>query len=397
MNNTIRKKVCVIMPFRLLSDSRSIKTIKVLNQYCLVDVYYFDYEESDNDFFNENTKLFGLQKPKGLKNFIFRHTLFYNEFNYFAKEVLKRKEKYDYVWAHDLPVLRPALKLKKIIGSKVVYDCHELYIETLNQFFPENSRGIKKLLLDLSLKFMVKFGSIAERRMIKRVDTCVTVGNKVKDYIERTLPITGVLVIYNWPYLQTTNEKVDLRKLLALNQNDKILLYQGVMNQGRGLIEMIQAQKHTNSNIKFVLMGDGPMKSELQKLVIDLNLQDKIIFIDRVNPTVLLQYTRGADAGIVLQDVNKNMSKKLGIANKFFEYMHAGIPFVATDAPENRIVFDKFELCTLVDPKHDINEIADAINDLFENNLEIYKRNAFEASKVYNWDKQEDIIKSIVN
>jgi glycosyltransferase involved in cell wall biosynthesis len=390
------KKVCVIMPFRLLSDSRSIKTIKVLNQYCLVDVYYFDYEESDIDLFNENTMLYGLQQPQGLKSYILRHSLFYNEFNYFAKEVLKHKIKYDYIWAHDLPVLKPAIILKKKLGAKVVYDCHELYIETLNQFFPENSKGLKKILLDLSLKTMVKFGSRAEKRMIKKVDACVTVGNKVKDYLENTLNIRGILVIYNCPYIQTTNEKIDLRALLGLSQNDKILLYQGVMNQGRGLIEMIHAQKFTHSNIKFVLMGDGPMKAELQELAIHLDLQNKIIFINRVSPTVLLQYTRGADAGIVLQEVNKNLSKKLGIANKFFEYMHAGIPFVATDAPENRVVFDKFELCTLVDPKHDINEIADAINGLFEKDIEILKRNAFEASKVYNWDMQEEIIKSIV-
>lgn len=390
------KKVCVIMPFRLLSDSRSIKTINVINKYCFVDVYYFDHEDLDNKLFNENTTLYGLNKPKGLKPYILRHTLFYNEFNYFKKEVVKRGEKYDYIWAHDLPVLKPALMLKKVYGSQVVYDCHEIYVETLNQFFPENAKGLKKLLLDLSLKIMVKSGSIAEKRMIKKVDTCVTVGSKVKDYLEERLRIKGIIVLYNCPYLQTSKEKMDLRALLGISAGEKILLYQGVMNQGRGLIEMIKAQKHTNNNIRLVIMGDGPMKFELQKLVNDLELQNKVLFIDRVGPDVLLNYTRGADAGIVLQEVNKNLSKKLGMANKFFEYMHAGIPFIATDAPENRLIYDKYQVCKLVNPVHDVIEIATAINGLFDDNLEKYKAESQKAILEYNWGKQEELIHSII-
>jgi glycosyltransferase involved in cell wall biosynthesis len=60
-------------------------------------------------------------------------------------------------------------------------------------------------------------------------------------------------------------------------------------------------------------------------------------------------------------------------------------------------VYNEFELCTLVNPKHDINEIANAINGLFENDLELYRKNALAASKIYNWDRQEEIIKSIIN
>lgn len=385
------------MPFRLMSDSRSIKTINVLNKYCEVDVFYFDYEKSDIEYFNTNTYLHGVEQRDGYFPFFLRHSFFYHEFNYFAKEVLKADKRYDYIWAHDLPVLKPALILKNKLGAKVVYDCHEIYNETLNQFFPENARGIKKILFWLTLKFMSIMGSQAERKMAKKVDTCVTVGKLVKEYLEQKLKISNILVLYNCPYLQTSVEKVDFHALLNIPLDCKILLYQGVMNQGRGLKEMVYAQKHTRDNIRFILMGDGPMKGDLEALISELNLQHKIIFINRVNPSILLQYTRGADAGIVLQEVNKNLSKRLGIANKFFEYIHAGIPFIATDAPENRIVYEQFKVCKLVRPEHDVIEIANAINNLFDSELEEYKINALSAAKEYNWDKQEALIQSIIN
>jgi len=391
------KKICVLLNGAIKSDARVIKTITTISRYHKVDLFYLNGNDGDKALFNENVSLISIKYKKSLRTKIISHTNFYNEFVFLASSVLKNKKNYDYVWANDLTCLKPAVIVKKQLGCKLIYDSHEIYVETLNQFFPENSKGIKKILLSLSLKIMVKLGTAAEKKMIKSVDTCITVGICVKDYLENNLKTSGILVIYNCPYLQTSNEQFDLRKLLGLKQNEKILLYQGVMNQGRGLIEMIHSQKFTKSNIKFVLMGDGPMKLELQKLVENLNLQNKIFFIDRVDYNVLLKYTRGADAGIVLQDVNKNLSKKLGIANKFFEYMHAGIPFVATDAPENRIVYNEFELCTLVNPKHDINEIANAINGLFENDLELYRKNALAASKIYNWDRQEEIIKSIIN
>lgn len=389
-------KVCVLMPFRLLKDSRSIKTINVLNKFCEVDAYYLNYENTDQSYFNTNTKLFGLEQKSGLKNYFLKHTFFYNEYNYFSKEVLKRNIKYDYIWAHDLPVLKAALKIRKKTGGKVIYDCHEIYNETLNQFFPENAKGLKGILYKSTLNFMRHFGVRAESKMARKADICVTVGKYVKDFLENQFKINNIKVLYNCPYIQQNDKKVDLRTTLGFQKNDKILLYQGVMNQGRALPEMIQAQTHTNKNIKFVLMGDGPTKMILQDLVVELKLDNKVFFIDRVDSSVLLQYTRGADAGIVLQETEKNQSKNLGIANKFFEYIHAGIPFVATDAPENRLVYNKYKVCKLVNPKHNIIEIAQAIDSLFNDDLIKYKEASKKATAEYNWEAQAEKIRQIV-
>lgn len=384
------------MPFRLMHDSRSIKTINVLSSYCKVDVFYPDFDPNDINYFNSNTRLFGIKKRNDFVKKLQNHSFFYDIYNSAVKTIVSTGVKYDYIWVHDLPVLKPAIKLKKKIGSKVIYDCHEIYIETLNQFFPEKMYGIKKIILGGILKLMIWLGRKAEKRLVKDVDTCITVGKYVKEYLELQFSRSDIKIIYNCPYIQSSNEKVNLRNQLGLFPENRLIIYQGVMNPGRALEQIIKAQKYTFDYVKLIMMGDGTLKKQLMELTKKEGLDNKIFFINRVPSSELLKYTRSVDAGIILQDVNKNLSKKYGIANKFFEYIHAGIPFVATDAPENRIIYNQYPVCELIDPINDVKQIAQAINLLFSEPIDKFKNQAIEATKVYNWDNQVEIIKSII-
>jgi glycosyltransferase involved in cell wall biosynthesis len=362
----------------------------------MVDLYYGKKTPDDSKLFNQNTRLFCYSKPTGIKNKIVKHTLFYNEYNFLINEVLQKQTAYDYIWANDLPVLKPAILLKNHFKAQVIYDSHEIYIETLNQFFPTQANGLKKFVFQSLLSFMRYFGSKAEKKMISEVDQFVTVSESVKLFFEKKFFRKDILVVYNCPPLQHSEEKIDLKAQLKLDKNCFVLLYQGVMNPGRALDKMIEAQLYTDENIRFVLMGDGNIKKDLIEQTKRLELDEKIIFIDRVHPAVLLNYTRGADAGIIFQETEKNESKNLGIANKFFEYIHAGVPFVATDAPENRLISKKYPVCLFVGKQHDVKEIANKIDQLQRISANEFKNAAIEAAKEYNWEAQAEKIRKIV-
>ncbi|MDY0323687.1 MAG: glycosyltransferase [Candidatus Carbobacillus sp.] len=390
------KRICVLLPGKIIYDNRVIKTINVLNKYCFVDLYYTYSTPIDNDLFNSNTKLFACPPQNTIKQKILKHSFFIYEYNYIYNEVKKHNKVYDYIWANDLPVLKLAFKIKKKTNGKIIYDSHEIYCETINQFFPENAKGIKKLVFKGLISMMRFIGNRAEANMLKKTDFFVTVCHSVKEYFTKKYGRKDIHVVYNCPPLSNNTDKIDFKKILGISNNTFILLYQGVMNQGRALNQMIEAHQFTDEDIRFILMGNGSIKNHLISKTKSLGLEKKIIFIDPVHPSELLKYTRGADAGIVFQETDKNLSKKLGIANKFFEYMHAGIPFVATEAPENIHIVNQFPVCIFVNSKHDVLQIAQQINKLKNEPVKHMKEAALKAAKYYNWDKQAEVIKEIV-
>ncbi|HPG73246.1 MAG TPA: glycosyltransferase [Bacteroidales bacterium] len=389
------KKVCVLLAGAIHKDFRVIKTMNVLSRYCRVDLYYLKPAPGDETLFGDNVQLFPVAPASGLKQRILRHSFFYNEYNYLAREVIKQNQHYHFIWANDLTVLKPALAIKKTTGARLIYDSHEIYIETLNQFFPEQSRGFRKMAFGILLKFMKYFGTKAEKSMLRQVDEFVTVSNSVKNYFTETYKRNNIHVVLNCPaFEQSSYEAVDLKSMLGIDKNKFLLLYQGIMGYGRGLPLMIEAQKYTHDDVHFVLMGDGMLRDSLIRLTETLNLTHKITFIDRVPTSQLLQYTRAADGGIILQETDKNLSKKLGIANKLFEYMHAGIPFVASNAPENNAVAAQFNICLIVE--NNVQHIARGIDALKDFDPVAVKEEARKAAAMYNWEKQAEVISTIV-
>jgi glycosyltransferase involved in cell wall biosynthesis len=391
------KNICILLNGSIKNDSRVIKLIQTFSKHNYVDLYYINGEYGDEKIFLDNVRLFPYEPDlNSIKNKIIKHTTFYNLYLFFAKEVTSKNVSYDFVYANDLPTLKPAYKIKQHFGCKLIYDSHEIYIETLNQFFPEKSKGIKKLIFNVNLFLMRYLGRKMERKLIKEVDSFVTVSHYVKKYFQNAYKFNNIQVIYNCPYKQVVNDKVSLHNLVNIPSDYRILLYQGVLNQGRSLKKIAEAFKYIDEEIALVILGNGSLKKELQKLVIKEGLKNRIFFIDKVDASVLLNYTRSANAGIILQETEKNLSKKFGIANKLFEYMHAGIPFIATDAPENNLVLKKYKVGILIDNKHDVHEIAEAINQVINTPIDEYRQDIAKAVAEYNWNNQEETILNLV-
>lgn len=380
------KKICVLLNGGIASDSRVIREIKTMSNVAFVDLFYIDERDIDIKIFNENVRLFPCRERKGLITKIIKHTCFYNAYMFFVPIVLKHGVVYDYVWANDLPDLKPALMLKKSIGSKVIYDSHEIFVGTLNQFFPKKARWYKSILHRIALLVMTLLGNREEKKMVKSVDEFVTTNLSFKEYFQRKFGRNDIHIVMNCPNLQTESTSYDFRKKYNLPQTSFILLFQGRLNAGRALLEMIESIKYVKENVHLFIIGDGPLKKEMQMRTKDLMLLNKIHFIEEVPSSELLIYTRGADVGINLQE-NINISKYLASANKLFEYIQSGIPIIASDVPENRRIIERYEIGILV--KNEPREVADAINKILEMDMDMYNLNCKRAALDYNWEKQE--------
>ncbi len=387
------KRIAVLLNGSVASDSRVIREIKTMSRVASVDLFYVDGNDSDKKIFNDNVRLFSCKKKDGLKAKIIRHTCFYNEFMFYVPEVLKQGVDYDYIWANDLPDLKPALKIKAKIGSKVIYDSHEIFIGTLNQFFPRKAKWYKSILYKTALFTMTKLGACAEKKMVKSVDEFVTTSTSFKGYFQKKFHRDDIHIVMNCPNIQTATDSYDLRSEYGLSNDSFVLLFQGRLNAGRALIEMVESMQYVKENIHLFVVGDGTLKKDMQKRTAELSLQERIHFIDEVPSSELLRYTRGADAGINLQ-ASINISKHLASANKLFEYTHSGIPTIGSDVPENRLVIEKYDLGLLVN--NNPKEIAIAINKMADMDLSKYKENCKKAAKEYNWENQETVILGLI-
>ena len=77
------------------------------------------------------------------------------------------------------------------------------------------------------------------------------------------------------------------------------------------------------------------------------------------------------------------------MANRFFDYMHSGVPQIAMNYPDYKSFNTKFEVAKLVDDLEPFT-ISSCLNHLL-NDQSLYKRlqeNAIKAREIYNWQNE---------
>jgi len=126
-----------------------------------------------------------------------------------------------------------------------------------------------------------------------------------------------------------------------------------------------------------------------------MNLEHKVKFMGYVQPEKLREYTLRATIGLTLF-ANKGLSNKYSLANRFFDYMHAGVPQVAMHYPEYESFNNEYEVAILID-RLDEDHIARAIKRLLKDRA-LYnklKANSLRAREVYNWQNEEKKLISV--
>ncbi|MGN7299111.1 glycosyltransferase [Ferdinandcohnia sp. SAFN-114] len=288
------------------------------------------------------------------------------------------KKHYDIYHSNDLNTLPQGIVCSKfrLKPKKLIYDSHE--VQTSRTGYSEKQGKLEGLL-------------------IKFIDAMIVENHTRAKYNE---DLYGFYpnVVHNYPFKQevTNEEKVPLHKMLGLPRDEKILLYQGGIQTGRGLERLIEAAPLFKEGT-LVLIGDGRIKPKLQRMVEEKGLQDKVKFIPKVPLAELPKYTRNAYLGFqVLNNVCFNHYS--ASSNKLFEYMMAGVPVIACSFPEIQMVVkgEKIGLCV---DSHNYESIAEGVNYLLEHPDEREKmiENTYTAKNNYNWENEKYSLLNLYN
>ncbi len=216
-------------------------------------------------------------------------------------------------------------------GGRVVFDSRELYAHL------DSSAGRPWV--------RAVWGAV-ERRAIRRADVVFTVNRSIAERLARTYGIAPPTVLHNAPEARPVPASGRLRAALGLAPDRPIVLYQGLLREGRGLPQLIAAMEAVPEAVLAVI-GEGPMEEALRRQAAPLG--DRVRFLGFILPDDLPAYTADADLGALLIEP-RTESLRLALPNKLFEYLSAGVPVLASPGPEMRRVVETFDVGLVADP-----------------------------------------------
>ncbi len=286
---------------------------------------------------------------------------FYLEFNLRLFFYLLFK-KADAICAIDLDTILPCLFVSAIKNIPRVYDAHELFCE------------MKEV---VTRSFIYKCWKLIERFSVPKYKNGYTVSSPIADEF-RKLYRVEYEVIRNMPALS---------ELLHAGQKEKYILYQGAVNEGRSFETLIPAMKEVDSRL--IICGDGNFMQKAKDLVKENGLEEKIIFKGMVAPDDLKKYTQEAYIGITLFE-NSGKSNYYSLANRFFDYINAGIPQLCVDYPVYKEINNEHKIALMINELNPVS-ISKNLNNLLNNDVlyDELKRNCMVARKIFNWQHEE--------
>jgi glycosyltransferase involved in cell wall biosynthesis len=292
--------------------------------------------------------------------------LFYLEYNLRLLFYLAFSQ-FEAACAIDLDTIIPVCIIGKLKGAKVIYDAHEYFTEV-----PEV----------IGRPLIKRIWQWVEKTFVPEVDLAYTVSSGLAELFT-TKYQKPFRVIMNVPPL----EKADIKVQASPTGQAPTILYQGALNEGRGLEHLIEAMQHINAKLR--LAGEGDLSSDLRALAKKYKVEDKVEFLGNVKPVSLKQITTRAYIAINLLE-NKGLSYYYSLSNKFFDYIQAGVPQICIDFPEYRRINDQYCIGLLAKDCA-VKEIEAVINRLISDS-DLYsqlKKNCEVCSKVFNWEEEE--------
>lgn len=175
--------------------------------------------------------------------------------------------------------------------------------------------------------------------------------------------------------------------------NKQTLVFMGHLLEKQGVQEVINAIPEIIEKIpafKFLIIGKGGYKSELEKMVREKGLENNVTFTGYIESHQEMEelISKSACAIAVYRrgDVERNFTYYTD-PGKIKDYLGAGLPIILTDVPHNAFEIEKAGCGVVVD--YNKKEIARAVVEIMsdEGRLKEYRRNVLEFAKRYDWNK----------
>lgn len=282
--------------------------------------------------------------------------------------------RFDKLLAVDLDSLWGAYWASFWKRKPLIYDSHEYFTQV-----PELAHRPK----------VRKIWEQMERFVFPKLKQVYTVGYKIADIYQQQYQVP-VKVVRNIPS-SLPPPKIENTIKNIKKEGKFLILYQGVVNIGRGIEEAIAMMAYL-PQCELVIVGGGDKLQELQALVQQQQLSHCVRFLGHVPFQELPLYTAQADVGLCLLNANLGLNYVYALPNKIFEYTMAGVPSLSTKLPEIEQLFEEYQVGKLVD-NHEPHTLAKAITEILTHKND-YLTTIQNAQKAWSWEQEMQKISS---
>jgi len=238
------------------------------------------------------------------------------------------RKPYCLIHVHSVPDFEVlAALVPKLLGARIILDIHDIVPE----FY--------------AAKFGVSHRSpiFAALRLVERVSAAfadhVIAANDIwlERLVERATRRDKCTAFINYPDTSVFHRKLRTR----VDDGRFVVIYPGTLNWHQGLdlaVRAFAAARIDAPTMELHIYGEGPSKPELQRLVIELALQDRVFLHAPVPLREIAGVMANADLGVVPKR-NDSFGGE-AFSTKILEFMALGVPLVVADTRIDRHYFD---------------------------------------------------------
>lgn len=215
-----------------------------------------------------------------------------------------------------------AARIAKKAGAALVHTYHTLYEQYAGYVIPSKRLG----------EWFVQWFS---RNRLKKADNVIAPTRKVERALRSYRLKNDISVIPSGIRLEqhkvriTEEERKAKRQELGLTDDNLTLINLGRLGTEKNIQELIKFFANavkTRPNIRFMIVGGGPAKEELEKLAKQLGVSDTVIFTGMVKPTEVQLYYQLGDVF-----VSASTSETQGLT--YVEAAANGLPLLCRKDP----------------------------------------------------------------
>ncbi len=175
----------------------------------------------------------------------------------------------------------------------------------------------------------------------------------------------------------------------------RLFWFSQTIGPGRGLEEFVALLHQMEAPLELHLLGNVSVeyRSLLQSGIAQ---KHKIFFHEPVKAALLPEKIKSFDIGLAIENTSP-LSRNYTVTNKFFQYLQAGLPVIATRTAGQIEAFEKYKPGILINLPAGAKDIGDLNTWLSDKQaLKNATRAAQNAAREYNWENESKKLLSLV-